>query len=72
MNEVELRELVAKILVLEASAISLNSNLQALGWDSLSNLSFISEIDDKLNKQVSAEKLGNAETVNDLMQLLNP
>lgn len=71
MEESKLIEIIAKILVVDSATISQSSNLEALGWDSLSNLSFISEIDDQFNRQISAEKLGKAVTVDDLIQLLN-
>lgn len=71
MEETKLIELIAKILVVDSASISLSSNLESLGWDSLSNLSFISEIDEMFGMQISAEKLGKAEKVDDLIKLLN-
>lgn len=70
MNDAELIELVAKILVIDSGRISLESDLESLGWDSLSNLSFISELDERLNLQVNAGQLGKASTVRHLRELL--
>lgn len=71
MTELDLLLLVSKILVIDESAVSLDSDLEAMGWDSLSNLSFISEVDERLNRQMNAESLSNAKTVQDLLDILN-
>lgn len=70
MNEVEFLTLVAEILETQSSTLSLSSELDSIDWDSLSNLSFIAEIDSKLNKKIDAQLLEDAATISDLYKLI--
>lgn len=69
MNNVELLELVAEIL--ETEAVELSDVLDDRGWDSLSNLTFIAEVDDRTGKSIDATALAQATTVADLLALAN-
>nr|WP_246286246.1 acyl carrier protein [Microbacterium pseudoresistens] len=62
-------KLVAEILEIEE--VAENADLEDLGWDSLSNLNFIAEVDERANIAVDADKLSEARTVTDLFSLLN-
>ena len=70
MNEAEFLTLVAEILETQSSTLSLSSELDTIDWDSLSNLSFIAEIDSKLNKKIDAQLLEDAATISDLYKLI--
>ncbi|GAA5147427.1 hypothetical protein GCM10025768_07480 [Microbacterium pseudoresistens] len=69
MNHDEFLKLVAEILEIEE--VAENADLEDLGWDSLSNLNFIAEVDERANIAVDADKLSEARTVTDLFSLLN-
>lgn len=71
MESGELIELVAEILEVETEKLSLSDRLDDIDWDSLSNLSFIAEIDERLGLSISADALAEAETVADLHRLVN-
>lgn len=70
MNEAEFLTLIAEILETQSSTLSLSSELDNIDWDSLSNLSFIAEIDSKLNKKIDAQLLEDAATISDLYKLI--
>jgi acyl carrier protein len=50
--------------------ISMGTSLESLGWDSLTNLSFIAKIDEILGTSVDADLLSSALTVQDLFQFV--
>lgn len=69
MNSDDLLALVAEIL--EVDSVELTDNLEDKGWDSLSSLSFIAEIDERVGIEVSADDLADAELVSDLQTLVS-
>ncbi|GAB3631134.1 hypothetical protein GCM10027421_04870 [Microbacterium shaanxiense] len=69
MNAEDLLKLVAGIL--EIDEVTLDGDLDDLGWDSLSNLSFIAEVDDATGVTIDADKLAEAKTVADLKVLVD-
>ena len=71
MENEALLELVALILEVEEGTVALSDNLAEIDWDSLSNLSFIAEIDERLGVSIDADELANAETVADLQKLVS-
>ncbi|MDI6023762.1 acyl carrier protein [Leucobacter sp. UT-8R-CII-1-4] len=64
-------DLVATILEVEAEKLSLTDNLFDIDWDSLSNISFIAEIDERLGLSIDADELANAATIADLKHLVD-
>ncbi len=70
MDDQTLLELVASILEVEAGDISLTDNLEEREWDSLANLSFIAEMDERLGLTIDADELAKAETVGDLRSIV--
>lgn len=62
--------LVAEILELPLEAVSADSDLEVLGWDSLSNLEFIAIVDSRYHGTIDAAELAAAETPADLGTLL--
>lgn len=70
METQTLLDLVSTILEIDAAKVSLSDNLAELGWDSLSNLSFIAEVDEQLGLSLDADELAGAESVSDLARLI--
>lgn len=64
-------ELVAVIVQLDLSGVEMNSKLELLGWDSLSDLTFLAKVDEILGIELDADKLSKAATVMDLFQLIS-
>lgn len=63
-------ELVEEILEVKPGTVSLVNSLDELDWDSLANITFIAEIDTKLNLSLDADRLANSESVADLYELI--
>lgn len=70
MDEKTFLDLVAEILEVDAADVSLTDELDAVGWDSLSNLSFIAEVDESVGVAIDADELSKAVTVADLQALI--
>lgn len=70
MSEDQFIELVEEILEVEAGIISMESSLDDADWDSLANISFIAEVDQKANVTLDAQRLADAEIVRDLFSLV--
>lgn len=63
--------LVEEILEVETGTVSAADSLTELDWDSLSNLSFIAEIDARLGVSIDASDLSEATTVSDIIGLVD-
>lgn len=70
MGESNFLELVSEILELEGDEVTMESALEELGWDSLSNISFIAAVDESTGKVVSPDALKASSTVADLYALV--
>jgi acyl carrier protein len=70
MKERDFLEMVAEIVQLDISSIEVATKLESIGWDSLSNLTFIAKIDEKLDQTLDADLISRAETVSDLFDLV--
>lgn len=68
MEKQALLTLIAEIV--EVDEVSESSELDGLGWDSLSNLSFIAEVDEQFDVSLDAAELAEATTVSDLIALV--
>lgn len=71
MDQNEFLVLAAEILEVEESEVTLDSSLDDIDWDSLANISFIAEIDSKLNKLINPEELNKCESLSDVYTLIN-
>lgn len=69
MKQQELLTILSKVLAVDEEVLSVKSNLEELGWDSLSSLAFISELDERHGVRVSADDLAVAKTIDDLLQI---
>lgn len=70
MEESDFIALVEEILEVESGTISLTDSLDDIDWDSLSNISFIAEVDARLGASVNADELAGASTVSDIYALV--
>lgn len=70
MNDERFLAVIAGILEVDPTEVTLADDLDASGWDSLSNISFIAEIDDALGVTLEADALADAKTVADLRALV--
>ena len=71
MDENALLKIVAEILEVDVDEVSLSDELDAIGWDSLSNISFIAEVDTVAGITIDADALAEAAKVSDLQALVN-
>jgi acyl carrier protein len=69
MDEQTFLQLVADILETDVADVDLTGDLDTLGWDSLSNISFIAEIDERVGVTIDPDALAEATTVADLRAL---
>ncbi len=70
MSDEKLIEIIAGVLETDVSKVKLEENLKHLGWDSLADVIFISEIDDLLSVTLDAKELARAETGIELKTLV--
>ena len=61
---------LAAVIGMDSSELTLQSNLEEKGWDSLSQLEFIARADSQ-GLSVNADELSRAKTVADLFNLVN-
>ena len=71
MEEHELIAIVEEALNVKPGTVSLDTDLKSVDWDSLANVVFISEIDDKLRLTLDAQRLSECATPRDLLALVN-
>jgi acyl carrier protein len=71
MSAFDIRALVAEILEQPVETVSLDSDLEALGWDSLADLNLISIADERFGITVDPQALADSETPADLDALLS-
>ena len=70
MSEADLIALVEEILEVQPGTVSVTDDLEELGWDSLSNLTFLSIADDRFGVTIDPKDLARAERPADLGALL--
>jgi acyl carrier protein len=71
MNKTEFIKQIADILEISPDNLTGSEILEEIGnWDSLSIISFVAMVDDELKKIVDPEKLKEAQTINDLIELV--
>ncbi len=70
MNKNEFIKHIAEILEIDSENLTGNELLDEIGnWDSLSIISYVAMVDAELNRIVSPEKLRQAKTIGDLVEL---
>ena len=70
MNKIEFIKQVSDILEIDPKNLTGSEILEEIGnWDSLSIISFVAMVDAELNRIVSPEKLRQAKTIDDLVEL---
>ncbi len=72
MTKAEFLMMIEEILEVDQGSIAIDARLEDIGWDSLSDVSFIASVDSELEMEVSANQLVKCETVLELMNLVAP
>ena len=62
--------LIEEILETETGTVEWDSNLEELGWDSLSDINFIAAADERYGAVIDPEKLATSTTPADLRDLV--
>ncbi len=70
VSQNEALDLVAEILEVPAGQVAADADLDELGWDSLSDLSFIAAADERYGVTIDPQRLAERETAADLVALL--
>lgn len=70
MEESDFISLVEEILEVAPGSVSMTDTLDDIEWDSLSNISFIAEIDARLGASINADQLSKAATVTDIYAIV--
>ena len=70
MSPEEFLALAGKLVFLSPEALSLDTTLESINWDSLVNMSFIAEVDEHLGKEVNADDLFDSKTLGDVYRLV--
>jgi acyl carrier protein len=71
MSEEEFISLIEDVLEVQSGSIRLSNTLEEVDWDSLSNLTLISMLDQKYGLQIGAQRLQDAQTVEELYSLVS-
>lgn len=69
LSQTELNQVVAEILEVPADQVHDDSDLELLGWDSLSNMTFISIADERYGSRIDTDGLAASETPAQLLRL---
>jgi acyl carrier protein len=72
MDQHELIALVEEILEIDAGTVAIDDDLDDLGWDSLANITFIAEVDERTGRTIGSATLAECSTVSELWDLVAP
>ena len=70
MEESRFMGICARVLQKQSETLSLDSDLQSIGWDSLANIEFVAELDDELGVQLDSESLVGSTTLGEIYSLV--
>lgn len=71
MNQQEIIELIAEALDLESAEISSDTELDQIGWDSMSMLSIIALAKSRFDKIITGAEIREFTTIGDILSALN-
>jgi acyl carrier protein len=71
MKKIEVIKEISEILIINPEEVEDETDLTAIGWDSLTNLAFMSFVDSKFNIVVSPKDLNSARKVSDILKLIS-
>ena len=71
LSEEDLLLLVASLVEAWEGKLRMEDSLESIGWDSLTNLTFIAKVDELLGTHVDADLLSKALTIRDLLQFVS-
>ncbi|TFC94715.1 acyl carrier protein [Cryobacterium sinapicolor] len=70
MDQIEFMQLIEETLEAESGTLSYTDRLDEIDWDSLANISFIAEVDNRLGVTVNSEQLAKSLTIADLFDTI--
>ena len=70
MEKIDFMQLVADTLEVDPGTIAVTDRLDEIDWDSLANISFIAEVDNRFGVSVDSEQLAKSLTIADLFDVL--
>lgn len=70
MLQQEFFDWVGPILNISGTSLNLDSTLESLNWDSLVNMTFIAEFDEKFGVELNVDKLFEAKTLGAIFELV--
>lgn len=70
MEEIEFMQLIEDTLEVDAGTVKLADVLDDIDWDSLANISFIAEVDNRFGVSVDSEQLAKSITIADLFDVV--
>jgi acyl carrier protein len=71
MKKKEVINEISEILIIDVEKIEDDTSLIDIGWDSLTNLAFMSFADSKFNIVIPPKNLNAAKTVSDILKLIS-
>lgn len=72
MNTTEFLTLAEELVEADAATLTLDDELESIGWDSLSNVEFIAQVDATYGVTVDAQQLADCVTLRDVAALAGP
>lgn len=70
MNQIEFIQLTEETLEVDPGTLAMTDRLDEIDWDSLANISFIAEVDNRYGVTVDSELLAKSLTIADLFNAL--
>lgn len=70
MNDAEFLTLAEELVEAEPNTLTLDDDLDDIGWDSMSNIEFIATVDTRLRLSVDAERLNDCRSLRAVKQLI--
>jgi acyl carrier protein len=71
MKKKDLIKEISEILIIDVKEVEGETDLTEIGWDSLTNLAFMSFVDSKFNIIISPKDLNEAKKVSDILKLVS-
>ncbi|WP_104193766.1 acyl carrier protein [Cryobacterium sp. M25] len=70
MDQIEFMQLIEDTLEVGPGTLAVTDRLDEIDWDSLANISFIAEVDNRFGVSVDSEQLAKSLTIADLFDML--
>ncbi|TFC47457.1 acyl carrier protein [Cryobacterium sp. TMT2-17-1] len=70
MDQIEFMQLIEDTLEVGPGTLAVTDQLDEIDWDSLANISFIAEVDNRFGVSMDSEQLAKSLTIADLFDML--